>query len=248
MWYLYPMSFNYSYRAFLITSLLTGSLVLLLFSVKLTKIDVPTQEESYDVVLAPEDVLPEPEEIASLSADQVKIETNKAYNEAEKFISTVENENADLTETTEGKLQAMEEALSESEALGEEVLETLPKKPAEKKKKSDFSNGTDTSENISVTEGGNRNTTISYQLVDRRDLQLPNPVYTCYGSGKIVINIEVDNLGMVKRTSYNRNVSSTSNQCLIDAAMEYASQARFSADPSRPKQLGTITFNFPGQR
>ncbi len=248
MWYLYPMSFNYSYRAFLITSLLTGSLVLLLFSVKLTKIDVPTQEESYNVVLAPEDVLPEPEEIASLSADQVKIETNKAYNEAEKFISTVENENADLTETTEGKLQAMEEALSESEALGEEVLETLPKKPAEKKKKSDFSNGTDTSENISVTEGGNRNTTISYQLVDRRDLQLPNPVYTCYGSGKIVINIEVDNLGMVKRTSYNRNVSSTSNQCLIDAAMEYASQARFSADPSRPKQLGTITFNFPGQR
>ncbi len=240
------MNFNYSYRAFLITSLLTGSLVLFLFSVKLSKEQEENTEETYDVVMAPEELLPEDLAIAELTPEKVKIETNRAYNEAEKFISSVENEDEEITETTEGKLQEMNEALENSKSDNGNGATVTTKPEKEKKKK--FSNSESGKEGEAVVKSGNRNTTISYQLVNRKDIDLPNPVYTCYGSGKVVINVEVNNLGKVVKNSYNKTASTTSNECLIDAALEYSEQARFSTDASKAKQLGTITFNFPGQQ
>lgn len=240
------MNFNYSYRAFLITSLLTGILVLSLYSIKLSKEKVETNEETYDVVMAPEELLPEDLAIAELTPEKVKVETNRAYNEAEKFISSVENENQEETETTEGKLQEMNEALENSKSDNGNGAKVITKPEKEKKKK--FSNSESGKEGEAVVKSGNRNTTISYQLVNRKDIDLPNPVYTCYGSGKVVINIEVNNLGKVVKNSYNKASSTTSNECLIDAALEYAEQARFTTDASKTKQLGTITFNFPGQQ
>ncbi len=238
------MKFNYSYRAFLISSLLTGNLVLFLFSVKLQKKTVETNEATYDVIMATEELLPEDLALAELIPEKVKVETNRAYNEAEKFISSVENENQEETETTEGKLQEMNDAMesSKSNDIGTTVT------PEKKEKKTKFSNSESGKDNVAVVKSGNRRTTISYQLVNRNDIELPNPVYTCYGSGKVVINIEVNNLGKVIKNSYNRTSSTTSNECLIDAAMEYSAQARFSTDASKDKQLGTITFNFPGQQ
>lgn len=240
------MNFNYSYRAFLITSLLTGSLVLFLFSVKLSKEREESTEETYDIVMAPEELLPEDLAIAELTPEKVKIETNRAYNEAEKFISSVENEDEEITETTEGKLQEMNEALENSKSDNGNGATVTTKPEKEKKKK--FSNSESGKEGEAVVKSGNRNTTISYQLVNRKDIDLPNPVYTCYGSGKVVINVEVNNLGKVVKNSYNKTASTTSNECLIDAALEYSEQARFSTDASKAKQLGTITFNFPGQQ
>ncbi len=241
------MNFNYSYRAFLITSLLTGSLVLFLFSVKLSNQQVQSNEEVYDVLISPEDLLPEDLEIAALTPETVKVETNRAYNEAEKFISSVEKENQEITETTEGKLQEMSDAMEESQNSNSGNEEAISKKP-EAKKKSKLSNSESDKDAQAIVKSGNRNTTISYQLVNRKDMDLPNPVYTCYGSGKVVVNVEVNNLGKVVKSSYNKTASTTSNQCLIDAASEYSLQARFNTDASRPKQLGTITFNFPGQQ
>ncbi|HBC05562.1 MAG: hypothetical protein CL528_02255 [Aequorivita sp.] len=240
------MNFNYSYRAFLITSLLTGSLVLFLFSVKLSKEQEENTEETYDVVMAPEELLPEDLAIAELTPEKVKIETNRAYNEAEKFISSVENEDEEITQTTEGKLQEMNDALQNSQTDNGIGASITPKTEKEKKKKLSNSNSGKDAE--AVVKGGNRNTTISYQLVNRKDIDLPNPVYTCYGSGKVVINVEVNNLGKVVKNSYNKTASTTSNECLIDAALEYSEQARFTTDASKARQLGTITFNFPGQQ
>lgn len=240
------MNFNYSYRAFLITSLLTGSLVLFLFSVKLKKEAEANPEETYDVVMAPEEILPEELAIAEPTPEKVKVETNRAYNEAEKFISSIENENEEETEITEGKLQAMNEALENSKS-DNGIGTSLATKP-EKEKKKEFSNSQGQKTGEAVVKSGNRNTTISYQLVNRNDIDLPNPVYTCYGSGKVVINIEVDQLGKVVKNGYNKTASTTTNECLIDAALEYSEQARFSSDATKARQLGTITFNFPGQQ
>jgi len=239
------MNFNYSYRAFLITSLLTGILVLLLISIKLSSIPTVLPEETYDMVIAPEDLLEETD-MASLVDKEVKIETNKAYNESEKFISSVENENRELTETTEGKMQEMQEAM-ENSAAGD-VGNTPENNKAAQSKEKGFSNSDSDKDQKAVVSGGNRNTTISYRLVDRKDVKLPNPVYTCYGSGRVVINIEVDNNGFVKKGSFNKSASTTSNECLVDAAIEYSLMARFNNDETRKKQLGTISFNFPGQR
>lgn len=240
------MNFNYSYRAFLITSLLTGCLVLLLFSMKLSSEQVESNEETYDVVMAPEELLPDDLAIAELTPEKVKVETNRAYNEAEKFISSVENKDQDITETTEGKLQEMNEAMENSKSDNGTGTTTITKPEKEKKKK--LSNSESGKDAEAVVKSGNRNTTISYQLVNRKDIDLPNPVYTCYGSGKVVINVEVNNLGKVVKNSYNKTASTTSNECLIDAALEYSEKARFTTDASRTGQLGTITFNFPGQQ
>ncbi|CAM3318115.1 energy transducer TonB [Aequorivita lipolytica] len=240
------MNLNYSYRAFLITSLLTGCLVLLLFSVKLSKEQEESNEETYDVVMATEELLPEDLAIAELTPEKVKIETNRAYNEAENFISSVENDDQEITETTEGKLQEMNDAMEDSKNDNGTGTSVITKPVKEKKKK--FSNSESGKENDAVVKSGNRNTTISYQLINRKDIELPNPVYTCYGFGKVVINIEVSNLGKIVKSSYNKTASSTSNECLIDAALDYAEQARFNTDASKGKQLGTITFNFPGQQ
>ena len=241
------MNFQYSYRAFLITSLLSGILVLFLYSLKLSNSEIQLQETTYDVELASEELLPDEKELAALVPEEVKVETNRAYNEAEKYISSVENENQEISETTEGKLQEMDQAIADSQN-NENANESWALAKPEKKMEKKFSNSESEIEKQAVVKGGNHNTTVSYHLVDRKDLELPNPVYTCYGSGKIVINIEVDHLGKVKKTSYNKSASTTSNVCLINAALEYSAQARFTTYASRAKQLGTITFNFPGQR
>ena len=237
------MKLNYSYRSFLITSLLIGNLVLFLYSVKLSG-EKTEDVATYDMEIIEEFIIPE-EEIAALPTEKVKIETNRAYNEAEKFISEIENENRETTETTEGKLESMNEAINN--ALNGGNNSNLEKKPQEEKK-AKFSNSTTDKDKTAVVNGGNRNTTISYQLVNRKDLDLPNPVYTCYGSGKVVISIEVNAIGKVTKCTYSKTASTTTNECLIDSAIEYAGKARFNTDSKRATQLGSITFNFPGQQ
>ncbi len=226
--------------------MLTGILVLFLVSIKLSKAPEEYEEQTYDMIIAPEELMEE-KDVVSATSERAEIETNKAYNEAEKFISSIENENRQLTETTEGKLKEMNEAMENSK-LDYESDGNAAIAKAEFKKTQDFSNSESEKQQQAIVEGGNKNTTISYRLVGRQDLNLPNPVYTCFGSGRVVINIEVNDLGNITKATYNKAASTTSNECLIDAAIEYALEATFSSDASRKEQLGSITFNFPGQK
>jgi TonB family protein len=68
----------------------------------------------------------------------------------------------------------------------------------------------------------------------------------CENGGIIIITITVNNLGKVTEASVNGS-STSSNECLIDHALEYARNARFSEDPSKDSQIGTISFNFIGK-
>lgn len=182
------------------------------------------------------------EEALALSTTEVSnVETNKAYNEAEKFLNEGENSEE---ESFEEKLAKMDAAITEglsntsdaeikaAKEKMKETYETSLKKETSKKKSS---------------KGSNRKTTISYSLKDRKALKLPNPVYTCEGGGKIVISIEVDALGHILSATYNKGLSTTTNGCLIDSALEYANQARFTTLAGKNGQLGTISYNFPGQ-
>lgn len=241
------MNLPSSCRAFIITSLLTGILVLFLYSLKLRNSDIELQGETYDVELALEELLLDEEEIASIIPEPTKIETNRAYNESEEYISSVENDNQEISETTEGKLQEMEKAIADSQN-NESGNESWSIAKPENKKEKKLSNSESNKDNEAVVKGGNHNTTVSYRLVDRKDLELPNPVYTCFASGKVVINIEVNSLGKVTKNTFNKSASTTSNSCLVDAALKYSAMARFTTKASLSKQLGTITFKFPGQR
>lgn len=86
-------------------------------------------------------------------------------------------------------------------------------------------------------------TTISYSLVDRTAYHIPPPIYTCLEGGKVVINIKVDNNGLVTEVSFNEKSSSTTDYCLMQNAMEYAKKAYFNTS-TKTSQIGTITYYF----
>ncbi|GAB5398741.1 MAG: hypothetical protein Aureis2KO_03260 [Aureisphaera sp.] len=234
------MNFNYSYRAFLITSLLVGNLVLLMVSVKLNK-EEPIEESAMPVEYA-EELLEE--DLAVVSTENMEIETHSAYNEAEKFIEELENERnaeeVDISDPSESQnnlsdgSNSNDVALSEAKDHLQKVKERLANKPEK--------NTTQAS-----ATGINRKTTISYLLNGRKALSLRNPVYTCDSGGAVVINIEVNALGKVIKASFNKASSTTTNGCLIESALEYANKASFTTKADKPKQMGTITYVFPGQ-
>ncbi len=91
-------------------------------------------------------------------------------------------------------------------------------------------------------------TRVYYNLPGRYHLNLPIPIYKCENAGLVVINITVDPAGEITDFSYNDLESSTSSECLYDAAMNAIKRTRFNPDPSAPKkQEGTITYQFVAQ-
>jgi len=91
-------------------------------------------------------------------------------------------------------------------------------------------------------------TRVYYNLPGRHHLNLPIPIYKCENAGLVVINITVDPAGEITDFSYNDLESSTSSECLYDAAMNAIKRTRFNPDPSAPKkQEGTITYQFVAQ-
>ncbi|MGK0378374.1 MAG: hypothetical protein ACJA1Z_002188, partial [Patiriisocius sp.] len=125
------MNFNYSYRAFLITSLLFGILLLALWSINISS-EIPESFENVPVEYA-EFEEEETQELAkNIQKDKIRIETNRAYNEAEEFIRKSENEqdllseeplqnqfieapSIDISDATKNALAAIKERLKNEE-------------------------------------------------------------------------------------------------------------------------------------
>lgn len=229
------MNFNYSYRAFLITLLIFGGLAIIFMSIRL-KYFQKENELIYEIEIETPET-EEDEDTESYQNDITEIATNKAFNQ-DAEITRLNREQQAMHIETRRKLEEIDEALSHEnlkiwgneQTNSEDSLDELEKSNVEK----------DESEH-------NINTTVFYNLPGRTSLRLPNPVYTCSSSGKIVVTIEVNQSGIVSNANYNRSASNSSNQCLIDAALSYAKQAIFTGDTSKGNQLGTITFIFPGQ-
>ena len=97
-----------------------------------------------------------------------------------------------------------------------------------------------------IEDGANTNSTVSYSLIDRNHRYLPTPIYLCETGGKVIVNITVNNKGEVVDAYINSN-SQSQNECLKDHALEYAMEALFNSNTSKPSQLGSITFYFQGK-
>lgn len=221
-----------------------GNLVLLLTSVKLSS-SLP-EEEVMEVEYAA--ILPEEleEDIAMRLVPAPEIQTHSAYNEAQEFIEAQENNREEAPPLLDPSNEEVPESKEENIAADFNSQDTAirdakEKLKALKKKLSDHATP------LASNQGSNRKTTISYHLTNRTARELPNPVYTCESGGKIVIDIEVSSYGTVKKATYNEAASTTTNGCLIDSALSYAKEARFSSDSSKKEQKGTISYSFPGQ-
>jgi hypothetical protein len=91
-------------------------------------------------------------------------------------------------------------------------------------------------------------TTTSYYLKGRMHLYIPMPVYQCQGSGKVVMDIVVNQSGYVIDAIINKAESQITEECLIEAANRAAYTARFNASNTAPeKQRGKMTYIFIAQ-
>lgn len=211
--------------------------------------------ESY-YELEPEEIIKEEEKELEEVTTSASKSTNLAFNETDEFkdldddylekVQEHYNKYAKATPVKQETPQDVnDEDTSEDLSAYNEINSLLAKKS--KNQQSTASNGNDSSEDISIETGSNKNSTMSYSLVNRTHKFLPTPIYLCETSGKIIINITVNDKGRVVETSVNGSSTST-NECLIDHALEYANNARFSSDLSKKSQIGTITFSFKGKR
>ncbi len=91
-------------------------------------------------------------------------------------------------------------------------------------------------------------TRIYYDLAGRNHTYLPIPIYKCQGSGKVVLEIRVNQEGEVEEAKVIGEISSTSDPCLTETAIKSALISRFAPDINSPKiQTGTLTYEFVAQ-
>lgn len=221
-----------TYKALLITALLFSILALGLFNIYLQG---EKEESQFSVEYYFEEKEEETEvEVVEEVEQTENLETHRAYNEAQEQITKAEQNFKESQDDFEQQMQAMNAALKNSEKqpiLPEDPpIETYPQ-----------------TDEVIHNDNVKRISSVSYYLVERSAIHLPNPVYTCPKGGTIVINITVNNLGKVINTHVDNLKSSTSDKCLNDQALEYAKQAKFDvSESSNDNQNGTITYRFIG--
>ena len=224
-----------TYKALIITTSLSIVVVLLGFTIHIKK-KSELVAETYFEMDAQELVEEELGELEALLKSFDNITTNEAFNEArkqeaiedakfEKRLEEIRSRN-DIKETQEEPKEAEQKSIPDENPAFNDINDIINKQKNR--------------------NNSNKNSSISYSLVDREHTFLPTPVYLCEYGGKIVINITVNHEGNVI-DAYVNNSSASSNGCLIDSALEYARASQFNPDASQASQLGTITFLFKGK-
>ena len=237
------MSLTNQHKALLLTFLISGTVVLSVFNLSLKKQNEFISESYYE--MEPEEELTE-EEIKVLEAleklNASKAETNNAFNETQenkhfaqayKPIAPPEDYVPQHTSSEESReAYTKDYNIADASKVNKDELSSFDKvNDLLKKQKED---------------GSNTKSTISYSLVNRTKIHIPIPVYLCEVDGKIVVNITVNSNGSVTDTYVNTSSTST-NECLIEHALDYAKKSQFSVDTTKQSQLGSITFYFIGK-
>lgn len=245
------MEFFERHKALIITLLSMSILLLLMYNIQLssanrdlrgTLVDLQNieMEEPAEEDEQPEPE-PEPQQQETRRPDPSSVRTHQAFNQNQE--EQQQNFEDRLNEIFEKN--AAEQTESEEEST-EETQGDFNLNPTQRERTQERSDGNNATNETSTRTGSIKNSSISFSLVGRSGVAIPNPVYTCDVSGKIVVNITVNAEGMVTKTSINKASSTSSNQCLIDRAQEYAANAQFSELPGRNSQIGTITYYFQG--
>jgi hypothetical protein len=81
---------------------------------------------------------------------------------------------------------------------------------------------------------------------DLRHYFIDIPVFTCRGSGTVILGIQIDKYGNVTSTSVKNTRIQSDEECLINAARQAALNSRFAA--SQNGTSGTITYRFIPQK
>ncbi|AXT52299.1 hypothetical protein D1818_16160 [Aquimarina sp. BL5] len=230
------MEFIEKHKALIITSMLMGIFVLSLYNINMVN---KRKQQSEILMEIPEELMEEltkeeepetpPEEERELIASK---RTHDAFNEDFEDSEDFEQRIKSLTETEEATEEASNnDQLTEGqEAINEDI--TSEEVPVDKKEEKPI-----------PEEVNNRNSSVTFILKGREKKDIPNPIYTCNGSGKVVVKIEVNQNGYVIDAKIDKKKSTTRNECLFDNALDYAQDALFSSSEMK-EQKGFITYYF----
>ena len=212
---------------------------------------VQGQETLMDLILVPEELeemlQDQQAEYEKICADDVttgfKNLNMKERLERGKQVRLDEATEKRTTEQIEQELKELEQ--SEFDRLAEEhepVPEYLPKEKEGQKEGKD---------NENVPEKGTivGPATVTCDLKGRTEVgMIYIPAYLCRGQGKVVVEITVDQKGIVEHARIDPARTSTSVPCHLNFSKEAAVSTKFDKDLSAPDhQKGTITYIFLAQ-
>ncbi|SDS48186.1 hypothetical protein [Gramella sp. MAR_2010_147] len=230
------------HKALILTTLSFAVLMLALYNFKLANSNQATAEMLVDLeqfkVEEKQETEPD-EQKETPQKNRRDVQTHQAYNQDKE---TRETDFKNQLDKIFEKNSAEQEQNENENNEGSNGNYSVNRKNSEEKNKR--SDGDDSSEEATQKSAAYDYSSISFSLKGRRAVKIPNPVYTCDTAGKVVINITVDANGYVLDSSFNKGSSTTSNECLIDRALEYSAGARFSKLAGRNAQPGTITYHF----
>ena len=246
------MKFLEKHKAAIITLLLTGIVVLSLFSFQL-KLKGKLLTESYYLIEPEEELTKEEQKIIE---DLNKSASNKAFNEDEEYKEMMRNFKSISANDFERTTKELEEAkASETEvkedisintsSLGSDNTYALNANETGSYKKLQEQLNKRLENKKQAEAHAKTKSTLTYSLKGRTLTYSDNPRYLCEKGGKIVVSIHVNHKGQVFDAFIN-GASNSNNQCLIDHAIEYAKSVEFDTS-SKTDQLGTITFLFSGK-
>ncbi len=88
-----------------------------------------------------------------------------------------------------------------------------------------------------------------YCNVKGRECYTVAPSYTCKGGGQVQIDIKVDKIGSVKSVKVNTAKTTTTNECILNQALDYAKRTtKVSSDlKGEHANSGYIIYNFVSQ-
>ncbi|WP_111682359.1 hypothetical protein [Winogradskyella tangerina] len=243
------MKFIEQHKAAIITFLLTGTVVLALFSFQLKLKGKLITESYYEIEPEPEITEEEQKKLDALS----DASSDMAFNEDQEFKDLMRNFKTVSSDDFERTTQALEEAkaneVKEETTVDHSQTEgnayALDSKETESYKKLQEQLNKRLENKKIADEHAKAKSTLTYSLTGRTLQFYKTPRYLCEKGGKIVVSIRVDEKGNVF-DAYINGASNSSNQCLTDHAIEYAKTVLFDSS-SKKDQLGTITFLFKGK-
>ena len=161
---------------------------------------------------------------------------------AEKVASTFSQ--ARLAERVENDLKAMEQAefdrlAQERRDQGKEIV--IPELDPSKWNKEQYMKSATGPVKV---EGA---TLVEYDLRNRTRGE-GKPGYLCKDFGQVVVYVEVDRSGKVRKAEFDQGRSTQVNECMLEQALRSARETPFNANSAAPEpQTGTITFTFVAQ-
>ncbi len=218
----------------------------------LIKLSTTYQERQEAIIIDFESTPEEPELIEVEVPDRIA----EMYNNEEFWTNIARNLSSQTEEEfdIEDYIDKIKQELMESGEISEQnYLDELRQRLEEGTHagETEFRDLEDSKEEITANEMAaaySGPTRIYYVLEGRTHRYLPLPIYKCEGSGKVVLDILVDQRGFVLSAEVIQEESSTDDYCLHDMAKDAALRTRFNLDLSAPaRQQGLITYHFVAQ-